>query len=75
MRELDYQNEAYNARRVAYNMQAIEGVHVPKIYGQQTSNRILTMEFIRGVKFDNVEKIDAAGIDRKRWPVRSSAPS
>ena len=66
MRELDYQNEAYNARRVAYNMQTIEGVHVPKIYGQQTSNRILTMEFIRGVKLSNVAKIDAAGIDRKQ---------
>jgi ubiquinone biosynthesis protein len=66
MRELDYQNEAYNARRVAYNMQTIEGVHVPKIYSQQTSNRILTMEFIRGVKLNKVDQIDAAGIDRKQ---------
>ena len=66
MRELDYQNEAYNARRVAYNMQTIEGVHIPKIYGQQTSNRILTMEFIRGVKLNKVDQIDAAGIDRKQ---------
>jgi ubiquinone biosynthesis protein len=66
MRELDYQNEAYNARRVAYNMQSIPGVHVPKIYSQQTSSKILTMEFIRGVKLSNVEKIDAAGIDRKQ---------
>ena len=39
---------------------------MPKIYGQQTSNRILTMEFIRGVKLSNVAKIDAAGIDRKQ---------
>ncbi len=66
MRELDYQNEAYNARRVAYNMQTIEGVHVPKIYGQQTTSKVLTMEFIRGVKLNKVEKIDTAGIDRKQ---------
>ena len=66
MRELDYQNEAYNARRVAYNMQTIEGVHVPKIYSQHTSSKVLTMEFIRGVKLNKVEQIDAAGIDRKQ---------
>src|SRR5512136_1485290 len=66
MRELDYQNEAYNARRVAYNMQTIAGVHVPKIYGQQTTTKVLTMEFIHGVKLNKVEKIDAAGIDRKQ---------
>ena len=66
MRELDYQNEAYNARRVAYNMQTIENVHVPKIYGQQTTSKVLTMEFIKGVKLSNVKKIDAAGLDRKQ---------
>src|SRR5512139_1971251 len=66
MRELDYQNEAYNARRVAYNMQTIEGVHVPRIYSQQTTSKVLTMEFIRGVKLNKVEQIDAAGIDRKQ---------
>ena len=66
MRELDYQNEAYNARRVAYNMQTIEGVHVPKIYGQQTTSKVLTMEFIRGVKLNKVEQIEAAGLDRKQ---------
>ncbi len=66
MRELDYQNEAYNARRVAYNMQSIPGVHVPKIYGQQTTSKVMTMEFIRGVKLSKVEQIDAAGIDRKQ---------
>jgi len=66
MRELDYQNEAYNARRVAYNMQTLEGVHVPKIYGQQTTSKVLTMEFIRGVKLNKVEQIEAAGLDRKQ---------
>jgi ubiquinone biosynthesis protein len=66
MLELDYQNEAYNARRAAYNMQTIAGVHVPKIYSQQTTSKVLTMEFIRGVKLNKVEKIDAAGLDRKQ---------
>jgi ubiquinone biosynthesis protein len=66
MRELDYQNEAYNARRVAFNMQSIAGVHVPRIYSQQTTSKVMTMEFIRGVKLSKVDQIDAAGIDRKQ---------
>jgi ubiquinone biosynthesis protein len=66
MRELDYQNEAYNTRRVAFNMQSIEGVHIPKIYSQYTSSKVMTEEFIRGVKLNKVEQIDAAGIDRKQ---------
>ena len=66
MRELDYQNEAYNTRRVAYNMQSIPGVHLAKIYSLQTTSKVMTEEFIRGVKLSKVEQIDAAGIDRKQ---------
>jgi ubiquinone biosynthesis protein len=64
MRELDYQNEAYNARRLAYNMQAIPGVHVPVIYGKFTTSKILTMELVKGVKLIEVDKMDQAGLDR-----------
>ena len=66
MRELDYQNEAYNTRRIAYNMQSIPGVHLAKIYSQQTTSKVMTEEFIRGVKLNKVDQIDAAGIDRKQ---------
>ena len=66
MRELDYQNEAYNTRRIAFNMQSIPGVHLAKIYSQYTTSKVMTEEFIHGVQLNKVEKIDAAGIDRKQ---------
>ena len=66
MRELDYQNEAYNARRLAYNMQSIPGVHVPVIYGKLTTSKILTMELVKGVKLTEVEQMDQTGLDRKQ---------
>ena len=66
MRELDYQNEAYNTRRVAYNMQSIPGVHLAKVYSLQSTSKVMTEDFIRGVKLNKVEQIDAAGIDRKQ---------
>ncbi len=65
IRELDYTGEAYNAYRLTQNMAGIPGVHIPTIYPELSSDRILTMEFIRGVKISNLEAIDAAGLDRK----------
>jgi ubiquinone biosynthesis protein len=62
--ELDYRNEAYHMRRLDENMAAIEGVRVPEVDGARSAQRVLTMEFIRGVKITDVEAMDAAGIDR-----------
>jgi len=62
--ELDYRNEAYHMRRLDENMAAIEGVRVPDVDGARSAQRVLTMEFIRGVKITDVAAMDAAGIDR-----------
>jgi len=63
--ELDYTGEAYNARRISRNMAGIPGVHIPDIYLNYTTPRILTMEFVKGVKIANTEAITAAGLDRE----------
>lgn len=65
IRELDYTGEAYNAFRLTQNMASIPGVHIPQIYPELSTDRILTMEFIRGVKISNLDAIDAAGLDRQ----------
>jgi len=63
--ELDYRSEAYNGRRLARNLENIEGVHIPIIYNHYSTSRVLTMEFIRGVKINNLEAIEGAGYERK----------
>jgi ubiquinone biosynthesis protein len=65
LRELDYTGEAYNAFRLGESMADLPGVHVPIIYPELSTSRVLTMEYIRGVKISDVEKIDEAGIDRE----------
>jgi len=65
IRELDYTGEAYNAYRLSQNMASLPGVHIPQIYPELSTDRILTMEFIRGVKISNLEAIDRAGLDRQ----------
>ncbi len=61
--ELDYYGEAYNARRLAANMLDVPGVTVPRIYPQLSSARVLTMQFVEGVKITNVGRFRAAGLD------------
>ena len=63
--ELDYRGEAYNAHRLAENMAMIDGVHIPRVYGELSTSRMLTMEFVRGVKITDVAAMDAAGVDRE----------
>jgi ubiquinone biosynthesis protein len=63
--ELDYNNEAYNAFRLSRNMEGLPGVHIPIIYPDYSTSRVLTMEFIKGVKASNITAIDKAGIDKE----------
>jgi len=64
IRELDYGGELYNMKRLARNMEGMPGVSVPKAYPQLSSSKVLTMDFMAGVKINNVTAIDAAGLDR-----------
>lgn len=64
MEELDYRNEAANARRLSHNMENQPNVHVPFIYSDLTTKRVLTMEDVRGVRIDDLAQLDGAGINR-----------
>jgi ubiquinone biosynthesis protein len=39
-------------------------IHVPAMYPEFSCTRVLTQEFVTGVKITAVEKLDAAGVDR-----------
>jgi len=66
IRELDYSGEAYNAFRLAKLMETVPGVRIPRVFTALSTNRVLTMEFVRGVKISDLQAIDAAGLDRQR---------
>lgn len=65
IRELDYTVESYNARRLTRVLAKIETVHVPAVEPELSSDRVLTLEFIEGVKSTDTEAMDAVGIDRR----------
>jgi ubiquinone biosynthesis protein len=61
--ELDYRNEAYHARRLADGMAKFPTIHLPVVYEDLSSSRVLTMEFVRGVRITDVDGLRAAGLD------------
>lgn len=63
--EMNYLNEASNVSLLARNMAQFDFVHVPAVYPHLTTSKVMTMEFIPGVKISDVERIEAAGWDRK----------
>ncbi len=69
--ELDYGGEAYNAFRLRENMSSIDGVSIPVIYPNLSTSKLLTMEFVNGVKITDLEAIDLAGLDRARLANRA----
>ena len=64
LRELDYTGEMYNALRLTKNLAGIPAARVPYVYTELSTSKVLTLEFVQGVKISNTEAIEAAGLDR-----------
>ncbi len=62
-KELDFVRDGRNADRLRHDMEKIEGVKVPKIYWEFSTKELLVMEYIDGVRVDNVAKIKEFGVD------------
>ncbi|KAG2496456.1 hypothetical protein HYH03_005679 [Edaphochlamys debaryana] len=61
--ELDYIQEGHNCERFQALYGNMPRVRTPKIYWQCTSRRVLTMEWIEGVKLTNSAAMQEAGLD------------
>jgi predicted unusual protein kinase regulating ubiquinone biosynthesis (AarF/ABC1/UbiB family) len=61
--EIDYINEGKNAERFARYFQDDPKIKVPTIYWEYSSRRVLTLEWIDGIKLNEVERIRSAGLD------------
>lgn len=55
MRELDFKVEGNNAERFRFAFKENQHINIPTIYWELTTHRVLTMDFIHGVKADDVE--------------------
>lgn len=64
--EIDYLNEGRNADTFRRNFREEDWVKVPRVYWRYASPRVLTLEYMPGIKISHYEALEAAGLDRKR---------
>ena len=64
--ETDYLNEGRNADTFRRNFRSEDWVRVPRVYWKYASPKVLTLEYLPGIKISNYEAIEAAGLDRSR---------
>ena len=64
--EIDYLNEGRNADTFRRNFRTEDWVMVPRVYWRYASPRVLTLEYLPGIKISHYEALEAAGLDRSR---------
>ncbi|MBD2419617.1 AarF/ABC1/UbiB kinase family protein [Anabaena cylindrica FACHB-243] len=63
--EIDYLNEGRNADTFRRNFRDYDWVNVPRVYWRYATSRVITLEYLPGIKISQYEALEAAGVDRK----------
>ena len=63
MKELDFNNEASNMLRFTDMFKDDPSCYIPKVFKQYCRQRLLVMEFIEGLRPDDIDGLRAAGFD------------
>ena len=69
--EMDYRIESKNLKTIKKNMEGYPKLRIPSVIDDRSSQNILTMEYLPGIKITNVKALDEAGIDREQLVVRA----
>jgi ubiquinone biosynthesis protein len=61
--QLSFRREAANVQRMGIALASL-AVHVPKVFTALSTDRVLVMERLEGVRADDMEAVDGLGLDR-----------
>ena len=64
-REIDFEMEASYMERFARQFKGNETIRVPAVFRAYSTQRVLSMEYVEGIKVNDIARLDAAGLDRK----------
>jgi ubiquinone biosynthesis protein len=66
LNELDLQREGANASLMRRNFSGSPDLYVPEVFWSHSAERVLTLERVSGVRADDIDALDAAGVDRRK---------
>lgn len=64
-REMDFSREGRNADRFRKIFNNSDNVYIPEVYWKYTTSKVLTVEFIDGVKISDIETLKKLNLDTK----------
>lgn len=70
LRELDFQREARYLELFAQDFADDPTIHIPGVFPEYTTSRVLTMEYLSGVKLSDKEALEKMGIDLSQLALR-----
>ncbi|XP_022758910.1 protein ACTIVITY OF BC1 COMPLEX KINASE 7, chloroplastic [Durio zibethinus] len=64
--EIDYINEGKNADRFRRDFRNVKWVRVPMVFWDYTATKVLTLEYVPGIKINQLDALDSRGYSRSR---------
>ncbi|XP_024967649.1 protein ACTIVITY OF BC1 COMPLEX KINASE 7, chloroplastic-like [Cynara cardunculus var. scolymus] len=64
--EIDYINEGKNADKFRRDFRNIKWVRVPQVFWDYTAQKVLTLEYVPGIKINNLDAIKERGFSRSQ---------
>ncbi len=72
LRELDFNHERLHLQRFAANFAGDSSVHIPRVYPELSSERVLTMEYLAGIPVTDSEALRTSGEDLDEFARRGA---
>ena len=69
--EMDYRIESQNLKTIKRNLHDYPKVIIPSVVDDHSTEKVLTLEYIPGIKITNVKALDEAGLDRERLVIKA----
>ncbi|CAI0383428.1 unnamed protein product [Linum tenue] len=69
--EIDYINEGKNADRFRRDFRNVKWVRVPMVFWDYTAMKVLTLEYVPGVKINELDQLDSRGFSRSQISSRA----
>lgn len=64
--EMNYKKEASNLLTIKRNLKGDKTVIVPEIVRELSTERVIVLEYVDGIKINDVKELDRVGVDRRK---------
>ena len=68
--EMDYRIEADNLITIKHNLKSDHMVIIPNVILELTTQHVITLQYVPGIKITDIASLDRAGIDREKLVIR-----